>query len=108
MLRCFDASDEMLVIGVPALRWVSTSFLFAGICIPCSTIFQAVGKGMYSMWMSLIRQLIVLLPVAYLFAVTLGLPAVWFSFPIAEISSILMALFFLKKTYDKQLKDLPE
>ena len=62
----------------------------------------------FSLIMSVIRQIGFIVPVAYLFAVTLGLPAVWFSFPIAEISSILMALFFLKKTYDKQLKDLPE
>lgn len=108
LIRMFNDSPELLSMGVPALRIISLSFVFAGICIVCSSVFQALGNGLYSLIMSVIRQIGFIVPVAYLFAVTLGLPAVWFSFPIAEISSILMALFFLKKTYDKQLKDLPE
>lgn len=107
LIRMFNDSPDMLAIGVPALRIISLSFTFAGAGIVCSAVFQALGNAFYSLIMSVVRQIVFIVPVAYLFAVTLGLNAVWFSFPIAEISSILLAVFFLKKTYDRQLKELP-
>ncbi len=108
LIRMFNDSPDMISIGVPALRIISVSFVFAGAGIISSSVFQALGNGLYSLIMSVVRQIVFIVPVAYLFAVTLGLDAVWFAFPIAEISSILLAVFFLKKTYDKQLKTLPE
>ncbi|MCI9486194.1 MAG: MATE family efflux transporter [Lachnospiraceae bacterium] len=108
LIRMFNDSPDMIAIGVPALRIISISFIFAGAGIISSSVFQALGNGLYSLIMSVVRQIVFIVPVAYLFAVTLGLDAVWFSFPIAEISSILLAVFFLKKTYDRQLKSLPE
>ena len=108
LIRMFNDSPDMIAIGVPALRIISISFIFAGAGIISSSVFQALGNGLYSLIMSVVRQIVFIVPVAYVFALTIGLDAVWFSFPIAEISSILLAVFFLKKTYDRQLKELPE
>ena len=108
LIRMFNDSPDMVAIGVPALRIISFSFIFAGAGIVSSSVFQALGNGLYSLIMSVIRQIVFIVPTAYLFAITLGLNAVWFSFPIAEISSILLAVYFLKKTYDRQLKGLPD
>ncbi len=67
-LRLFDASDHMLEIGIPALRVISLSFAFAGICIVISSSLQALGHGFLSMMISITRQLIILLPSAYILA----------------------------------------
>ena len=97
LLQLFNASGQMLVIGVPALRILSVSYVFAGISIVGSGVFQGLGKGKYSLLLSVIRQLVVLIPMAYLLSLTGNLTAVWFSFPIAEIVAFVMALFFLKR-----------
>ncbi len=100
-LRLFDASDDMLRIGVPALRTISLAFVGAGYTIVLSSTFQALGRGLYSMFVSIARQLVVLVPVAWLLSRTGQLSAVWWAFPIAEIMSALVStLFFfhLKKT----------
>lgn len=93
----FDASQTMLTIGVPALRIISISFLFAGFCIICSSVFQALGNGVYSMLVSLTRQLIVLLPVAWLLSRLGNVNYVWLAFPVAEIFSLAMSVIFLHK-----------
>ena len=95
MLKMFDASETMLSIGVPALRIISLSFVFAGFCIGCSSIFQALGYAIYSMIMSVARQLFVLLPAAYLLSLTGKLDLVWLSFPLAEIASLAVCIFYL-------------
>ncbi len=97
MLLLFDADENMLGIGVPALRILSISFLFAGFCIVISSVFQALGNGVYSMIVSFIRQVIVLLPVAYLMSLTGSVHLVWWAFPIAEIASVVCCLIFLFK-----------
>lgn len=100
-LQLFDASDDMLRIGVPALRTISLAFVGAGYAIVLSSTFQALGKGLYSMFVSIARQLVVLVPAAWLLSRTGQLSAVWWAFPIAEIMSALVStLFFfhLKKT----------
>ena len=106
LLGLFEASENMLAIGVPALRAISLSFVFAGFCIICSASFQALGNGVYSMLMSFARQIIVILPVAFIFAKTLGLNAVWYSYPIAEIVAVVMSIFMLKRIVDKKLKHM--
>lgn len=106
LLGLFEASDHMLAIGVPALRAISLSFVFAGFCIICSATFQALGNGVYSMLMSFARQIIVILPVAFIFAKTLGLNAVWYSYPIAEIVSVVMSIFMLKRIINKKVRPL--
>lgn len=106
LLMIFNASENMLSIGVPALRIISLSFLFAGFCIVVGSVFQSLGDSIYSLWVSVARQLVVLLPAAFILAKLLGLDAVWWSFDIAEIASLAMSIFFLKKIYTKKLKDL--
>ena len=88
LLKLFDASDHMLEIGIPALRVISLSFAFAGICIVISSSLQALGHGFLSMMISITRQLIILLPSAYILAKFGGIHAVWWSFNIAEIGSL--------------------
>ena len=102
----FEASSDMLAIGVPALRFISISFLFAGFCIIAGSTFQALGNGMFSMIVSIARQLLVLLPVAYLFSLTGKLNLIWLAFPIAELASVALSGFFLHRMYQKVIKPL--
>lgn len=97
LLRIFNASDDMMKIGIPALRIICISFVIAGFCIISSGIFQGLGKSMYSLYVSVARQLVVLIPVAYLMSLTGNLNLVWASFPIAEVASLVITLFGLKK-----------
>ena len=97
LLMLFEASETMLAIGVPALRAISWSFLFAGFCIVGSSVFQALGNGVYSMVMSIGRQLVVLLPSAWVLAKLGGLNAVWYSFMIAEVVSVFLCIYYLRR-----------
>ena len=106
LLKLFNASEQMLQIGVPALRIISLSFVFAGVSITVVSVFQALGNGIYSLIISIVRQLVIILPVAYLFAITIGLGAVWFAFPISEIASIIMTLLMFRHMYRQKLADL--
>lgn len=103
LLMIFNASETMLSIGVPALRIISISFLLAGYCIVCSSLFQALGHGMLSLWVSVFRQLVVLLPAAYVLSKIGGLSYVWLSYPIAEIFSCLFSTCFLRHIYKKEI-----
>ena len=95
LLGFFEASDEMLKIGVPALRIICLSFLPAGFGIVCGTTFQALGNAVYSMFVSMARQLVVLLPAAYLLSLLGDVNYVWWAFPIAEVMSLTMTVIFL-------------
>ena len=95
LLLLFDASDHMLGIGVPALRIISACFIPAAFGIVTGAVFQALGYAWYSMIVSICRQLLVLLPVAYLLALTGELQNVWWSFPAAEVMSACVTVFFL-------------
>lgn len=95
ILHMFDASERMLRIGVPALRIISVSFIFAGFGIVVGSAFQALGNGVYSMITSIVRQIVVLLPAAYLLSLSGILENVWWSFPIAEIFSMILTAVFL-------------
>lgn len=97
LLGLFNASETMLAIGVPALRIISLSFVFAGFCIVAGSVFQALGNGVYSMIVSIARQLVVLLPVAYLLSKLGNVNYVWWAIPVAEIVSLLFSAFFLMK-----------
>ena len=98
LLELFDASETMLAIGVPALRIISVSFLLAGFCIIAGSVFQAIGNPIYSLIVSVCRQLVVLLPVAWLLSRTGRLELVWWSFPIAEVMSFTLSTIFLRRT----------
>lgn len=95
LLGFFEASDEMLKIGVPALRIICLSFLPAGFGIVCGTTFQALGNAVYSMIVSIARQLVVLLPAAYLLSLLGNVNYVWWAFPIAEVMSLTVTIVFL-------------
>ncbi len=103
LLGMFNASKEMLEIGVPALRNISYHFLPAGFSIACISMFQGASKGMYSLYVSVSRQLVVLVPVAALLSLTGNLNLVWLAFPIAEFASVVMCAFLMKKV-NKQLQ----
>ncbi|WP_276932287.1 MATE family efflux transporter [Dubosiella newyorkensis] len=106
LLGIFNASETMLNIGVPALRIISTHFLLAGISIICSTVQQAFGHGVRSLLISLIRQLVVLLPVAYFLSIAHSLDMVWLAFPIAETVALIMGVAYLIQTYKKEIKPM--
>lgn len=108
LLAIFNASPAMLEIGVPALRIISISFLFAGFCICSLSVLQALGHGMKSLVVSVVRQLVVLLPTAYLLARIGGLGAVWWAFPAAELFSVILSAVFLRHVYQKEIRPLPE
>lgn len=91
----FDASDHMLSMGIPALRIISVHFIFAGFCIIVGSVFQALGNGVCSMITSICRQLVVLLPVAFLLSKFGDVNYVWWSFPIAELASLTITILFL-------------
>ncbi len=107
MLRLFDAKDEMMEIGVPALRTISTSFILAGVCINLGSAFQALGKSYFSMITSFCRQIVVLLPAAYLLSKTGVLNNVWLAFPIAEVMSLTVTLICFSYVYKKIIKPIP-
>lgn len=108
LLRLFDASDAMMAIGVPALRTISYSFLFAGFGIICGTSFQALGRAGYSMMVSIARQLVVLLPAAYLLSLSGNVNYVWWAFPIAELMSLAMTVFFLIRINKQVIRHIGE
>ena len=95
LIGFFNATPELLTIGVPALRTICISFVFAGFCIVAGSVFQALGNGLYSMIVSVARQLCVLLPVAKLLSLSGNVNLIWWAFPIAEIMSVAMTTYFL-------------
>lgn len=106
LLELFNASEEMIAIGVPALRTISLSFIFAGFCIIAGSVFQSLGDGILSLIISVIRQLIFILPIAYIFAKSFGLYAVWYAFPLSEIVAMILSALFLRHIYIKKIKNL--
>lgn len=106
LLFMFQADSDMLSIGIPALRIISLSFLFAGYCIILASVFQALGNGIYSLIISVARQLICILPLAYFFARTFGLNMVWYSIPIAEITSVALSSILFRKIYLEKIRVL--
>lgn len=99
LLMMFNASETMLTLGVPALRIISLSFILAGFGISCSSVFQALGKAVYSMFVSVARQLVVLLPVAFALAQLGDVDMVWWAFPISELVSAIVTAIFMVKIY---------
>ena len=97
LLQLFNASESMLSIGIPALRLISISFIFVAFSIISISMLQSLGHGIYSMFISVGRQLVVLVPAAYLLSKTGNLDLVWLAFPLAEIMSIVLSGIFLRK-----------
>ena len=108
LLGLFNPTPEFLAIGTRALRILGLPFPAAAVCISLSASFQALGKGSYSTVTSLCRQLLVLLPVAYLLSLTGNVDSVWWAFPIAEVASLAVTLFLFTKLYRNRIKPLFE
>ncbi|MBQ8397783.1 MAG: MATE family efflux transporter [Clostridia bacterium] len=106
LLLMFNASENMLGIGIPALRIISIHFPIAAFSITITSTLQALGRGFLSMTVSIARQLVVLLPVAWLLARTGILDAVWFAFPIAELASLVCCIIFFVQTYRQVIKPI--
>ena len=106
LLNMFNADDTFLAVGTKALRTISWHFPLAAFCIALGASFQALGNGIYSTITSLCRQLVALLPAAYLLSLTGNVDAVWWSFPIAEFFSLAATMFFFVRIYRKKIKPL--
>lgn len=106
LLGIFNASEQMLAIGIPALRIISVHFLLAGFNIIRISTFQALGHGVVSLTVSVLRQLFVLLPSAFIFSRIWGLNATWLSFPLAEGVALIIMIFFWHKIFKKEIKPI--
>lgn len=107
LLGMFNPTAEMLEIGVPALRTISLCFLPAALGILASTLFQAIGMGSRSLIISILRQVVIILPAAYLFS-KISLASVWYAFPLAEVVSLLVSILFVWQVYRLKLRHLDE
>lgn len=111
-LSLFEAEGEdagdLLTIGVPALRIISFHFLVAGICVVSMSVFQALGHGVLSLIVAIVRQLIVLLPTAFLLSRLGGLDVVWWAFPAAETIAVMLCLLFLFRVFQKEIIPMQE
>lgn len=108
LLVLFNASDDMMEMGVAALRTISLSFAFAGFSIMIATVCQALGNGMLSLTIQLTRQLIVLIPVAYALALTGDVNNVWWAKLISEVAAVFVAIWAIRTMYRRKIKHMPD
>jgi len=108
LFALFDASEHMLTMGVPALRIIAVHFPIAAVCIIMGSVFQSLGNGVYSMINSIMRQIVVLLPAAYLLSRTGNVNNVWWSFPIAEIMSLICTVYFMLRIKREIIDTIPD
>jgi Na+-driven multidrug efflux pump len=106
LLNLFNPSEDFLRMGRVALRTISWSFPIAAVCISLSSCFQALGNGIYSTIVSLCRQLIALLPAAYLLSLSGEVTHVWWSCPIAEVVSVVVTLLLFWRIYKQKIQPL--
>ena len=108
LLRLFDASADMIALGTPAMRIIALHFPIAAVCIVVLSVFQALSVSYYSLFVSIGRQLVILIPVAWLLSKLGNVNLIWLAFPIAEIVSVTIALIFFKRVYDRIIRPLGE
>ena len=108
LLGIFQASPDMLAIGVPALRTLSLCFIVGGFTIVSSSLFQALGKGLMSMSIAVFRQLVLVLPLAYVFSLSGNLNMVWWAFPVAEVLAGILTAYYLRKIYQRVIRPLDQ
>ena len=106
LLALFEASPNMLQIGVPAMRIIACSFAGAAVAITLSSVFQAFGSAVYSMIATFVRQLVVLLPVTYLLSLAGNINDIWWAYLIAEVASVAACLFFMRRIYKNKIENL--
>ena len=103
-----ETAGELMTVGIPVLKTISFHFPVAAYCIICGAMFQALGHGVLSLVNSVIRQLVVLLPAAYILSLVGGLSAIWFSFLFAEVASLIVSTIFIRRVYRNEIKPLYE
>ncbi len=108
LMGLFKAEGDLLTVGVKALRTISLCFPFAAIGIITGTLFQATGRGVYSLLTSLLRQLVIIVPAAYILSKVIGVMGVWYAFPLAEGFSLLFSLLMLRRLWRTDLSRIPE
>lgn len=108
ILLLFSASEDMFAIGIPALKIISLAFIPAAFSIICSVLFQSMGYGIYSLGVSLARQLVGIIPLAFIFSYTFGLAGIWWAFPAAELIGVIVSTYLVYKIYVKVVKPLSE
>ncbi|MDR3332408.1 MAG: MATE family efflux transporter [Synergistaceae bacterium] len=106
LLRQFNATPEMLALGIPALRLISSHFIFAAFCIISLSVFQALGNGAESLIVAVSRQLILLLPIAWLLSLTGSVDAIWWTFPITEFVTLILCAFMMRRVYLRKIRDM--
>lgn len=104
LLSIFSASDKMLEIGVPMLKICALSYIFAGVSIVGTSVFQALGNGILALFDSILRQIIVLLPVAYIAIKYFTVNEIWWGYVIAEFASVLFVIYFMNTFVKKKLE----
>ena len=108
LMDLFKAEGDLLVGGMKCLRTISLSFPVAAVCIIIGTMFQATAHGVYSMIVSVMRQLVVIIPLAYIFSKLWGLMGIWYAYPAAEIMSLIVTLILFRRLYKKEIEHLGE
>lgn len=106
LLSLFSASDDMMAIGITALRTIAWHFPIAGLCIVLGSVFQAFGRSYYSLIVSLGRQIVVLIPVAYALSLTGRLELVWWAFLISEVVSFILTTIFFRRINSSIIRNL--
>jgi len=106
LLAMFNATPDMIAIGVPALRIISAHFIFAAFCILSLSVFQALGRGRESLIVAVSRQLLLLLPIAWLLSRLGDVNAIWWAFPITEFVTLALCVVLMKRVYDRTIKPL--
>lgn len=106
LLRIFDADDALMNMGIPALRILGSSFVIAGVCIVVSSAFQAIGCGFFSLVISVTRQIVFLIPMALILRIISGIDAVWWSFPISDVFSLIAALALYRYARKKYIENI--
>ncbi len=106
LLSLFRASKYMIEIGVPALRTISIGFIFAGFCIITLSVCQALGHGVLGLISSLVRQIIVLLPAAYVLAQFGSVHIVWYAFPLGDLAALTLCILFLRRMITTEIQPL--
>ena len=102
----FSSDNEMLAMGIPALRICSLCFIMAAFDVVAIGVFQSLGNGLYALYASFLRQLVLILPFAYLLSKFIGLNAVWYAVPLAELGCLLLDIFLFRRIYIKKIKNL--
>jgi putative MATE family efflux protein len=107
LMEIFNATDEMLRIGVPAIKIISSHFLLAGFCIVSISIFNAMGYSILSLLLSISRQIVIILPAAYILSRLGDVNNIWWAYPIAEVGALTMSILFLKYLFRKEIHPIP-